>query len=96
MLRRRPFPGGAVPAACRRRSALAAWLLRTVADPLLRANRIRISPIRFSLEAGETAGSWARQLGLCHTPAAVGEQLGLRAQHRGMNFADQEPCWEGA
>ena len=67
-----------------------------MADPLLRANRIRTASIRFSLEAGETAGSWARQLGLCHPPAAVGEPSGLQAQHRGMNFADQEHCWEGA
>ena len=29
-------------------------------------------------------------------PAAVGESSGLSAQHRGMSFADQEPCWEGA
>jgi hypothetical protein len=42
-----------------------------VADPLLRANRIRTSPIRFSLEAGESAGYWARQLGLCR-PAPGG------------------------
>ena len=45
--------------------------LRAVADPLLRANRIRTSPIRFSLEAGESAGYWARQLGLCR-PAPGG------------------------
>ena len=77
-------------------SALAAGLLRAVADPWLRANRIRSAPIRFSREARETAGAWARQLGLCHPPAAVGESSGLSAQHRGMNFADQEPCWEGA
>jgi hypothetical protein len=43
-----------------------------VTDPLLRANRIRTSPIRFSLEAGATAGYWARQLGLCRPPAAGG------------------------
>jgi len=61
-----------------------------VADPLLGAKRIRTAPIRFSLESGETAGSWARQLGLCQPPAAVGEPSGLSAPHRGMNIGDQE------
>jgi|GEM_PF-3658930 len=81
-LRRRPFRDGPVPATCRRTSALEAGLLRTVAEPLLRANRIRTAPIRFSLEAGEMAGIWARLLGLCHPPAAVGEPSGLHAQDR--------------
>jgi hypothetical protein len=44
--------------------------MRAVADPLLRANRIRSAPIRFSREARETAGAWARQLGLCHPPCS--------------------------
>ena len=35
------------------------------ADALLRANRLRTTPIRFTLEVGETAGYWAQQLGLC-------------------------------
>ena len=96
MIRRRPVRDGPVLATCRRRSGLAAGLMRTVADPLLRANRIRASSIRFSLEAREKAGAWARQLCLCHPPAAVGEQLGLQAQRRVRNFADQENCWEGA
>jgi hypothetical protein len=46
--------------------------LRAVADPLLRANRIRSSPIRFSLEAGETAGYWSRQMGLCRPSSGSG------------------------
>lgn len=40
------------------------------ADILLRANRIRSSPIRFTLEAGESAPYWASQLGLCPRPRA--------------------------
>lgn len=44
--------------------------LQREADGLLRANRIRTSPIRFTLEAGETAAYWARQMGLCPRPAA--------------------------
>lgn len=48
--------------------------LQAVADPLLRANRIRSSPIRFSLEAGETAGYWARQVGLCRPAAGDPDQ----------------------
>jgi hypothetical protein len=35
------------------------------ADALLRANRLRTTPLRFTLEVGETAGYWAQQLGLC-------------------------------
>lgn len=40
-------------------------VVRREADVLLRANRIHSTPIRFVLEAGESAPYWAQQLGLC-------------------------------
>ncbi|MCP9915540.1 M48 family metallopeptidase [Cyanobium sp. ATX 6F1] len=39
--------------------------LQAVTDQLLRANAIRTTPIRFALEAGETAPYWAQKAGLC-------------------------------
>ncbi|MCP9849248.1 hypothetical protein [Cyanobium sp. Morenito 9A2] len=39
--------------------------VQAVSDQLLRANGIRTTPIRFALEAGETAPYWAQKAGLC-------------------------------
>ena len=39
--------------------------VQVVADQLLRANAIHTTPIRFALEAGETAPYWAQRAGLC-------------------------------
>lgn len=39
--------------------------VQAVSDQLLRANAIRTNPIRFALEAGETAPYWAQKAGLC-------------------------------
>lgn len=50
--------------------------MQEVADQLLRANAIRTTPIRFALEAGETAPYWAQRAGLCRASpreAAEGE-----------------------
>ena len=58
-----PVPRWSPSRPCGRASALAAGLLRTVADPLL---------------GGETDSHRADLLGLCHPPAAVGEPLASR------------------
>ncbi len=39
--------------------------VQAVSDQLLRANAIRTTPIRFAIEAGETAPYWAQKAGLC-------------------------------
>ncbi len=87
-----PPPAGAGPPSPRRLPSgspvVPRWSWDGV-DPLLRANRIRSAPIHFSREARETAGALARQLGLFHPPAAVGESFGLSTRHRGMNIGHQ-------
>ncbi|WP_411870321.1 M48 family metalloprotease [Vulcanococcus limneticus] len=39
--------------------------VQAVADPLLRANRIQTTPLRFGLELGDAAPYWAEKAGLC-------------------------------
>lgn len=47
--------------------------VRTVTDELLRANRLRTSPLRFTLEVGETAPYWAEKEGVCRAVKAAGD-----------------------
>lgn len=61
--------------------------VQAVADPLLRANRIQTTPLRFGLELGDAAPYWAEKAGLCKA-----SQQDREAGDACANWAHQSPA----